>query len=58
MHVIDVNSGKNVGSNLRETTAFETNLEAARTCARQIRLRNLGGIIVIDFIDMQKENHK
>jgi len=58
MYVIDVNSGKNVGSNLRELTALETNLEAAKTCARQIRLRNLSGIILIDFIDMQKESHK
>ena len=58
MNVIDVNSGKNVASSLRETTAFETNLEAARACARQIRLRNLSGIILIDFIDMEDENHK
>lgn len=58
MNVIDVNSGKNVASNLRELTALETNLEAARACARQIRLRNLSGIIVIDFIDMINESYK
>lgn len=58
MTVIDVNSGKNVGSNLRELTAFQTNVEAAKVAARQIRLRNLSGIIVIDFIDMNQEKYK
>lgn len=49
---IDVNTGKNVGSSDFSTTAFKTNAEAAIEIARQLRLRNLGGIIIIDFIDM------
>lgn len=55
---IDVNSGKFVGKNDPEETAFGINLEAAETIARQIRLRNLSGIIIIDFIDMKKDEHK
>ncbi len=56
--VIDVNTcGFMRGSN-HEETVFEANLEAAREIARQIRLRNIGGIIVIDFIDMHEEEHK
>ena len=51
--VIDVNTGKNVGSSSLEDTVFENNLEAAEEIARQLRLRDIGGIIVIDFIDME-----
>src|SRR5204862_497706 len=50
--VIDVNTGKNVGSSSLEETVFRNNLEAAEEIARQLRLRDIGGIIVIDFIDM------
>ncbi|MGH9269234.1 MAG: Rne/Rng family ribonuclease, partial [Acidimicrobiales bacterium] len=50
--VIDVNTGKNVGSSNLEETVFRNNLEAAEEIARQLRLRDVGGIIVIDFIDM------
>ncbi len=58
LHVIDVNSGyKSVGNN-QETNAFETNLEAAAEIARQLRLRDIGGIIVVDFIDMKLPEHK
>jgi ribonuclease E len=58
--VIDVNTGKNVGTSNLEETVFHNNLEAADEIARQLRLRDIGGIIVIDFIDMEiKENrHK
>lgn len=55
---IDVNSGKFVGKKDPEETAFSINLEAAKTIARQIRLRNLSGIIIIDFIDMKQNEHK
>ena len=58
MHVIDVNSGKNINGKNIEKTARETNLEAAREIVKQIKLRNLGGIIVIDFIDMYKNENK
>ena len=51
--VIDVNTGKNVGSSNLEETVFKNNLEAAEEIARQLRLRDIGGIIVIDFIDME-----
>ncbi len=51
--VIDVNTGKNVGSSNLEETVYRNNLEAADEIARQLRLRNVGGIIVIDFIDME-----
>ncbi len=51
--VIDVNTGKNVGSKNLEQTVYENNLEAAEEVARQLRLRDIGGIIVIDFIDME-----
>jgi ribonuclease E len=55
--VIDVNTGKNVGSTSLEETVFRNNLEAATEIARQLRLRDIGGIIVIDFIDMEiKQN--
>ena len=51
--VIDVNTGKNVGTSNLEETVFRNNLEAAQEVARQLRLRDIGGIIVIDFIDME-----
>ena len=55
--VIDVNTGKNVGTSNLEETVFRNNLEAADEIARQLRLRDIGGIIVIDFIDMEiREN--
>jgi ribonuclease E len=57
--VIDVNTGKNVGSSNLEETVFNNNLEAADEIARQLRLRDIGGIIVIDFIDMEiRENRQ
>jgi ribonuclease G len=55
---IDVNTGAYVGHRNLEETIFRTNLEAAIAIARQLRLRNLGGIIIIDFIDMQEEDHR
>ncbi|MBD5132240.1 MAG: Rne/Rng family ribonuclease [Clostridiales bacterium] len=55
--VIDVNSAKHLGDNDRENTVFDTNCEAAKEIARQLRLRNIGGMIVIDFIDMQDPLH-
>ncbi|MFQ5519466.1 MAG: ribonuclease E/G [Mariprofundus sp.] len=55
---IDVNSGSFVGSRNMEETGFKTNLEAVHEIVHQLRLRNLGGIIVIDFIDMQEEENK
>jgi ribonuclease G len=58
MTTVDVNTGGYVGGRNLEETIFKTNLEAAQTIARQLRLRNLGGIIIIDFIDMQSEEHK
>jgi ribonuclease E len=57
--VIDVNTGKNVGTTNLEQTVFQNNLEAAQEVAHQLRLRDIGGIIVIDFIDMEiKDNRK
>lgn len=53
--VIDVNTGKFIGKSYREDTLVKTNLEAAEEIARQIRLRDIGGIIVIDFIDMKNK---
>ena len=58
MTTVDVNTGGFVGHRNFEETIFKTNLEAAQTIARQLRLRNLGGIIIIDFIDMVNETHK
>ena len=55
---IDVNTGKYVGSTSLEDTAFVINREAVREIVRQLRLRDLGGIIVIDFIDMEAEDHR
>jgi ribonuclease E len=56
--VIDVNTGKNVGSSNLEDTVFKNNLEAARETARQLRLRDIGGIIVIDFVDMENRRNR
>jgi len=58
MTTIDVNTGAYVGHRTLEETIFKTNLEAAQAIARQLRLRNLGGIIIIDFIDMSVDDHK
>ena len=58
LHVIDVNSGYKSVSNNQEQNALETNLEAAEEIARQMRLRDLGGIIVVDFIDMKLMENK
>ncbi|NBO11686.1 MAG: ribonuclease G [Betaproteobacteria bacterium] len=55
---IDINTGGYVGGKNFDDTVFKTNMEAAHTIARQLRLRNLGGIIVIDFIDMQHQHHR
>src|SRR5438876_235186 len=55
---IDVNTGGYVGSRNFDDTIFKTNLEAAHAIARQLRLRNLGGIIILDFIDMQSDEHR
>jgi ribonuclease G len=58
MTTIDVNTGSFVNGRNLEDIVFKTNLEATHVIARQLRLRNLGGIIIIDFIDMQEEAHK
>lgn len=58
LHVIDVNSGYKSVSNNQEENALETNLEAAEEIARQLRLRDIGGIIVVDFIDMKIPDNK
>ncbi len=58
MTTIDVNTGGFVGVRNFDDTIFKTNLEAAQTIARQLRLRNLGGIIIVDFIDMENEEHR
>jgi ribonuclease G len=55
---VDVNTGKYVGKDDFEETVLKTNLEAAREVARQVRLRDLGGIIIIDFIDMDRQEHR
>ena len=55
---VDVNTGQFVGYKSLEDTAFKTNLEAAQVIARQLRLRNIGGIIVVDFIDMADVMHQ
>jgi ribonuclease G len=55
---IDVNTGGYVGGRSFDDTIFKTNLEAAQVIARQLRLRNLGGIIIVDFIDMDTEEHR
>jgi ribonuclease E len=56
--VIDVNTGKNVGSSNLEDTVFQNNLEAAEGIAQQLRLRDIGGIIVIDFVDMENKKNR
>lgn len=58
MTTIDVNTGGFVGLRNFDDTIFKTNLEAALTIARQLRLRNLGGIIIVDFIDMENAEHR
>lgn len=58
MTTIDVNTGTYVGRRNLEETLFKTNLEAAHAIARQLRLRNLGGMIIVDFIDMADPEHK
>jgi ribonuclease G len=58
MTTVDVNTGAFVGHRNLEETIFKTNLEASQAIARQLRLRNLGGMIIIDFIDMADEEHK
>lgn len=58
MYVIDVNSGKYAKSKDQETNSLKTNLDASREIVRQIRLRDLGGIIVIDFIDVYDDRNK
>ncbi len=55
---VDVNTGGFVGARNFDDTVFRTNLEAAQTIARQLRLRNLGGIVIVDFIDMVREDHR
>ena len=56
--VIDVNTGRYVGKNDLAETIFKTNMEAVREISAQLRLRNIGGIIIIDFIDMEAEQHR
>lgn len=58
MTTIDVNTGAYVGRSNQEETLFKTNLEATQTIARQLRLRNLGGMIIVDFIDMEEPEHR
>ncbi len=58
MTTIDINTGAFVGHRNLEETIFKTNMEASQALARQLRLRNLGGIIIIDFIDMEHDDHK
>jgi ribonuclease G len=58
LHVIDVNSGHKFSNENQEATALNTNLEAAREIARQLRLRDIGGIIIVDFIDMKNAEHR
>jgi len=55
---VDVNTGGFVGARNFDDTIFKTNLEAAQAIARQLRLRNLGGIVIVDFIDMIRDNHR
>ena len=56
--VIDVNTGKFIGNNSLEDTVLRTNVEAAKEIAKQLRLRDIGGIIIIDFIDMHQHEHQ
>ena len=56
--VVDVNTGRYVGKHNLEETILKTNLEAVKEIAYQLRLRNIGGLIVVDFIDMEKETNR
>ena len=56
--VIDVNTGKYIGGSNLEDTVLKTNIEAAKEIAKQLRLRDIGGIIIIDFIDMHEQEHQ
>ncbi len=56
--VVDVNTGRYVGKNDQSETIFKTNMEALKEIAYQLRLRNIGGIIIVDFIDMEIEQHR
>ena len=56
--VIDVNTGRFVGKRDQEETILRNNLEAAKEVAYQMKLRGIGGIIIVDFIDMEKEDHR
>jgi ribonuclease G len=58
MTTVDVNTGGFVGARNFDDTIFKTNLEASQAIARQLRLRNLGGIVIVDFIDMTRESHR
>lgn len=58
MHVIDVNSGHKIGSTSADDAVLKVNLEATEEIARQLRLRDIGGLIVVDFIDMKNPDHK
>ena len=58
MTAIDINTGRFVGKHNLEDTILKTNLEAVKEVAFQLRLRNIGGLIIIDFIDMEKEPHR
>ena len=55
---MDVNTGGYVGARNFDDTVYRTNLEAAQAIARQLRLRNLGGIVIVDFIDMVRDGHQ
>jgi ribonuclease G len=58
LHVVDVNSGHKFSNDNQEETALNTNLEAAKEIARQLRLRDIGGIIIVDFIDMKSADNR
>ncbi|WP_223068272.1 Rne/Rng family ribonuclease [Paenibacillus caui] len=58
LNVVDVNTGKYIGTDSLENTVFSTNLQAAEEIARLLRVRDVGGIIIIDFIDMELEEHR
>ena len=58
MHVVDVNSGPKTSRNSQEDGALKVNIESAKEIARQVRLRDIGGLIIIDFIDMRKAEHR
>ena len=58
MVVIDVNSGRFIGNKKHEDNSLKVNLEAAREISKQLRLRDIGGLIVIDFIDLMKEENR